>query len=60
MSDRQPGLVDALLEIGKERQQILADLRTAYQKKDLESVLKNVSKIVGLDEELEGPDEKSH
>jgi ATP phosphoribosyltransferase regulatory subunit HisZ len=58
--DHQPGLVDALFEVGKERQQILSNLRSAFEKKDLESVLLFVGQLVGLDKKLEGPSEESH
>lgn len=52
--------MDALLEVGKERQQILSNLRSAFEKKDLESVLLFVGQLVGLDKKLEGPSEESH
>ena len=55
-----PGLVDALFEVGKQRQQILQNLRSAYEKKDLEAVLVHVAELVGLEESLERPREKSH
>jgi len=52
--------VDALFEVGKQRQQILQNLRSAYEKKDLEAVLVHVAELVGLEESLERPREKSH
>lgn len=58
--DHRPGLVDALFEVGKERQQILSNLRSAFEKKDLESVLLFVGQLVGLEQKLEGPSEESH
>lgn len=61
MADHQPGLVDALVEVGKQRQQILSNLRSAFEKKDLASVLVYVEQIVGLDKKVEKePREKSH
>lgn len=60
MSECRPGLVDALFEIGKERQEILKKLRVAYETNDLGAVLENVEKIIGLDKKLEGPSEKGH
>jgi hypothetical protein len=57
---RKPGLVDALFEVGKERQQILSNLRSAFEKKDLESVLHFVGQLIGLEKKLEGPSEKGH
>jgi hypothetical protein len=56
----QPGLVDALFEVGRKRQQILSDLRSAFEKRDLDSVLLYVGQLVGLDAKLEGPSEKGH
>ena len=55
-----PGLVDALFEVGKQRQRILSNLRAAFEKKDLENVLVYVEQLVGLDKKLEGPSEKGH
>jgi hypothetical protein len=61
MSNTQSGLIDALVEVGKERQRILTNLRTAYVAHDLDGVLHFVAEIVGVDEKLEeGPREKSH
>lgn len=60
MPDHQPGLVDALIEVGRKRQQILSNLRSAFEKKDLGSVLQYVEQLVGLDRKLEEPGEKSH
>lgn len=60
MSDQTPGLVDALFEVGKQRQQILTNLRAAFEKKDLNEILTYVEQLVGLDKKLEGPSEKSH
>lgn len=59
MSDH-PGIVDALFEIGKRRQQILSNLRKAREAQDLKKVLEFVDELVGLDKKLEGPSEKSH
>jgi hypothetical protein len=57
----QPGLIDALVEIGRERQRILTNLRTAYEAHDLDGVLKHVGEIVGVEEKIEEePREKSH
>lgn len=56
----QPGLVDALFEVGRERQQILSNLRSAFERNDLDSVLLFVAQLVGLDKKLEGPSEESH
>lgn len=62
VTERQPGLVDALFEVGRERQQILSNLRSAFEKKDLDSVLLYVAQLVGLDADVKGPssEEKSH
>jgi hypothetical protein len=61
MSQTQSGLIDALVEIGKERQRILTNLRAAYVAHDLDGVLHFVSEIVGVEEKLEEePREKSH
>jgi hypothetical protein len=61
MSQTQSGLIDALVEIGKERQRILTNLRTAYEAHDLDEVLHFVAEIVGVEEKLEEePREKSH
>ena len=57
---KHPGLVDALYSVGKQRQQILSNLRHAYQKKKLDDVLKYVAELIGVDEKLEAPLEKSH
>jgi hypothetical protein len=61
MSHQQIGLIDALVEVGKERQRILTNLRTAYEAHDLDQVLHFVAEIVGVDEKIEeAPIEKSH
>ena len=58
--DRQPGLVDALLEVGKQRQQILSNLRSAFEEKNLDRVLTLVAELLGLDDRLkEASNEKS-
>jgi hypothetical protein len=53
-------LVDALFEIGKQRQQLLSNLRTAYEKHDLGSVLECVEQLIGLDKKVKEPSEKRH
>jgi hypothetical protein len=40
--------------------QILSNLRSAFEKKDLDSVLLYVAQLVGLDADVKGPLEKSH
>ena len=60
MTDRQPGLVDALFEVGRARQQILSNLRSAFENRDLDSVLLYVEQLVGLDTKSEGKREESH
>ena len=58
--DRQPGLVDCLLEVGKQRQQILSNLRSAFEEKNLDRVLTLVAELLGLDDKVrEASDEKS-
>ena len=52
LSEVQPGLVDALFEVGKRRQEILSNLRSAFEAKDLDRVLTFVEQLVGLDEKL--------
>jgi hypothetical protein len=58
--DPHPGLLDALFEVGRERQRILANLRSAYERKDFEGVLIYVEQIVGLEKKLEESGEKSN
>lgn len=60
VSDRQPGLVDALIEVGRKRQQILSKLRRAFESKDFESVLLYAGQLVGIEKKLEGPSEKGN
>jgi hypothetical protein len=61
MSHVQSGLLDALVEVGKERQRILTNLRSAYEAHDLDGVLHYVGEIVGVEEKLEeAPRDKSH
>jgi hypothetical protein len=50
--------VDALFEVGKQRQEILTNLRKAFEKKDLGGVLTYVEQLVGLDDQLERTREK--
>jgi hypothetical protein len=54
----QPGLVDALFEVGKQRQEILSNLRKAFEANDLGGVLTYVEQLVGLDDGLERTREK--
>lgn len=59
--DRQPGLVDALFEVGRQRQQILSNLRSAFEEKNLERVLTHVAELLGLDDKVkEASSEESH
>jgi len=50
--DGQPGLVDCLLEVGKQRQQILCNLRSAFEEKNLDRVLTLVAELLGLDDKV--------
>jgi hypothetical protein len=45
------GLVDTLKELGEERRRILLNLKQAYERRDLEGVLRHVAEIVGLGEQ---------
>jgi hypothetical protein len=55
-------MVDALLEIGKRRQEILLKMKEAIGRKDLEAVFHLAEALVGVGEKNEGPrhEEKSH
>jgi hypothetical protein len=50
--EHQPGLVDALFEVGKQRQEILSNLRSAFETKNLGLVLTFVEQLVGLDDKV--------
>lgn len=61
MTNRNAGLLDALIEIGKERQQVLANLKVAYESHDFENTLVYVGQLLGLNEKVKGLEhEKSH
>jgi hypothetical protein len=61
LSELGPGLIDALFEVGKRRQEILSNLRSAFEEKDLERVLTYVEQLVGLDDKMRKESrEKSH
>lgn len=49
MKSSQSGLVDALFEVGRQRQQLLSNLRRALEEKNLGSVLLYAEQLVGLD-----------
>lgn len=47
-----PGLLDVLLEIGKQRQQILVKMKEAVEKGDREAVFHCAEELVGWDRDL--------
>jgi hypothetical protein len=57
----QPGIVDALFEVGKQRQEILRNLKKAYEKDDVDNMRKYVRELIGLDNDTRASlREKSH
>jgi hypothetical protein len=44
------GIVDAIIEIGNQRRQILMQMKEAVSKKDLGTVFQCAEKLVGLNE----------
>jgi hypothetical protein len=57
-----PLVVDAVLEIGKRRQEILLKMKEAIRRKDLEEVFRLAETLVDAGDRSEGPrrEEKSH
>jgi hypothetical protein len=60
--DIAPGLVDALIEVGRERQRIFENLRSAFERRDFQAVLVYVEQLVGLEAKVskEKSNEQSH
>lgn len=48
-----PGLIDAILEVGRERQQILDKLKSAFENEDYDAALFHARLLVGLDSNMD-------
>ena len=48
-----PGLIDAILEVGRERQQILNKLKSAFENEDYTAALFHARLLVGLDSNMD-------